>query len=66
MYCRTATEIAHHVPSDRIQYIIDNYADTGVSCRAAYHAIGRGVVLTYAMSDMMLEPLLQENISFCR
>ena len=54
------------LPSDRIPYIIDYCADTGVSDRAAYHAIGRGVVLAYAMSDMMLEPLLQENISFCR
>lgn len=43
------------LPSDRIPYLIDNVVDTGTTAKAAVKALGGGVVLSYAMSDTLLE-----------
>lgn len=43
------------LPSDRVPYLIDNVVDTGTTAKAAVKALGGGVVLSYAMSDTLLE-----------
>ena len=43
------------IPSDRVPYLIDNVVDTGTTAKAAVKALGGGVVLSYAMSDTLLE-----------
>lgn len=44
------------LPPDVLPIIIDNCVDTGTSAKAAYHALGnKGVVLTFAMSDKLLD-----------
>lgn len=35
--------------------VVDNVVDTGVSAKAAIHAMGKGIVLTFAMTDVMME-----------
>ena len=42
------------LPSDRIPYLIDNVVDTGTTAKAAVKALGGGIVLSYAMSDTLL------------
>ena len=49
------------LPPYAIPIVVDNVADTGVSAKAAIHALGKGIVLTYAMSDVLLEQ--QERIA---
>lgn len=48
------------LPLGCIPVVVDNCVDTGVSAKAAIHAIGKGVVLSYAMTDVMKE---QERIA---
>lgn len=43
------------LPSGCIPVVVDNVADTGVSAKAAIHALGRGVVLTFAITDVMMQ-----------
>lgn len=43
------------LPKDKMPYLLDNVVDTGTTARAAVKAIGGGVVLSYAMSDTLLE-----------
>ena len=43
------------LPKDKLPYLLDNVVDTGTTARAAVKAIGGGVVLSYAMSDTLLE-----------
>ena len=43
------------LPSDRVPYLIDNVVDTGTTAKVAVKALGGGVVLSYAMSDTLLE-----------
>lgn len=46
-----------NIPSGKIPYLLDNVCDSGETAKAAFHALGnRGVVLTYAMSDTLIEP----------
>ena len=49
-YRRIAT-----IPTGRIPYLIDNVVDTGTTAKAAVKALGDGVVLSYAMSDTLLD-----------
>ena len=42
------------LPSDRVPYLIDNVVDTGTTAKAAVKALGGGIVLSYAMSDTLL------------
>ena len=49
-YRRIAT-----IPTGRIPYLIDNVVDTGTTAKAAVKALGGGVVLSYAMSDTLLD-----------
>ena len=48
------------LPSGRIPYLIDNVVDTGTTAKAAVKALGGGIVLSYAMSDTLLE---RQNIT---
>lgn len=50
-----------NLPKGSIPYIIDNVVDTGTSAKAAYHAIGYGIIVTYAMSDKMISEKLGQN-----
>ena len=43
------------LPSDRIPYLVDNVVDTGTTAKAAFKALGGGIVLSYAMSDTLLQ-----------
>lgn len=47
------------LPSDRVPFLIDNVVDTGTTAKAAVKALGGGIVLSYAMSDTLLE--MHEN-----
>lgn len=64
--CRSLTEeqLGFHrvasLPSDRVPYLIDNVVDTGTTAKAAVKALGGGIVLSYAMSDTLLE---RQNIT---
>ena len=49
-YRRIAT-----VPIGRAPYLIDNVVDTGTTAKAAVKALGGGIVLSYAMSDTLLD-----------
>ena len=41
--------------TNRIPYIIDNVVDTGNTAKAAVKALGCGIVISFAMSDTLLE-----------
>ena len=44
------------LPDGKIPYLLDNCVDSGETAKAAYNAIGnQGFVLSYAMSDTLLE-----------
>ena len=43
------------LPKGCIPVVVDNVVDTGVSAKAAIHAMGKGIVLTFAMTDVMME-----------
>lgn len=43
-----------NIPTGRTPYLIDNVVDTGTTAKAAVKALGGGVVLSYAMSDTLL------------
>lgn len=44
------------LPQKRIPYLLDNCVDSGETAKAAFHALGnRGIVLSYAMSDTLLQ-----------
>ena len=42
------------LPKGCIPVVVDNVVDTGVSAKAAIHAMGQGIVLTFAMTDVMM------------
>lgn len=44
-----------NIPTGRTPYLIDNVVDTGTTAKAAVKALGGGVVLSYAMSDTLLD-----------
>ena len=41
--------------TNRIPYIVDNVVDTGNTAKAAARALGCGIVISFAMSDTLLE-----------
>lgn len=43
------------LPKDRVPYLLDNVVDTGTTAKAAINALGGGIVLSYAMSNLLLE-----------
>ena len=60
-YRRIAT-----VPTGRAPYLIDNVVDTGTTAKAAVKALGGGIVLSYAMSDTLLEQKQEHTVGFHR
>jgi predicted amidophosphoribosyltransferase len=60
-YRRIAT-----MPTGRIPYLIDNVVDTGTTAKAAVKALGGGIVLSYAMSDTLLNHDQMVNQGFHR
>ena len=43
------------LPSNRTPYLIDNVVDTGNTAKAAVKALGSGTVVSFAMSDTLLQ-----------
>ena len=43
------------LPFGKIPTYIDNVVDTGTTAKAAYQAVGRGVVISFAISNTLLE-----------
>lgn len=54
------------LPQGKIPYLVDNVVDTGATARAAFNALGGGIVLSYAMSDTLLEEELDVSRHYCR
>ena len=52
------------LPSDRIPCLIDNVVDTGTTAKAAAEALGNAMVLSFAMSDALLQR--EKHIGFKR
>ena len=55
----SAKELGFHqvrtLPKGKVPYLLDNVVDTGTTAKAAVKALGGGIVLSYAMSDTLLE-----------
>lgn len=50
------------LPKGKIPYLLDNCVDSGETAKAAYHALGeKGIILSYAMSDRLLN--LEKQLS---
>lgn len=43
------------LPNGRTPVYIDNVVDTGTTARAAYQAVGRGVVVSFAISNTLMQ-----------
>ena len=44
------------LPKGKIPYLLDNCVDSGETAKAAYRALGeKGIILSYAMSDKLLD-----------
>ena len=54
------------VPQGKTLVIVDGVVDTGTSARAAVHALGGGIVLSFAMSETLLEQQQEQSIRFHR
>lgn len=54
------------LPEGRTPIIVDGVVDTGTSARAAVHALGSGIVLSFAMSDTLLEQQQEQKVGFHR
>jgi predicted amidophosphoribosyltransferase len=52
------------LPSGRIPCLIDNVVDTGTTAKAAVEALGNAMVLSFAMSDTLLQR--EKHIGFKR
>ena len=52
------------LPSGRIPCLIDNVVDTGTTAKAAAEALGNAMVLSFAMSDALLQR--EKHIGFKR
>ena len=55
---------ARELPSDRIPCLIDNVVDRGTTAKAAVEALGNAMVLSFAMSDALLQR--EKHIGFKR
>ena len=45
------------LPKGKVPYLLDNVVDTGTTAKAAINALGGGIVLSYAMSNLLLSML---------
>lgn len=54
------------LPSDRVPYLIDNVVDTGTTAKAAVKALGGGTIVSYAMSDTLIQSKQEAKHSFHR
>ncbi|GAE14349.1 hypothetical protein JCM6292_471 [Bacteroides pyogenes JCM 6292] len=52
------------LPAGRIPCLIDNVVDTGATAKAAAEALGNAMVLSFAMSDNLLQR--EKHIGFKR
>ena len=52
------------IPSNRTPCLIDNVVDTGTTAKAAVKALGNAVVVSFAMSDTLLQR--EKHIGFRR
>ena len=43
------------LPKGKVPYLLDNVVDIGTTAKAAINALGGGIVLSYAMSNLLLE-----------
>ena len=43
------------LPKGKVPYLLDNVVDTGATAKAAFKALGCGIILSYAMSDTLLK-----------
>jgi predicted amidophosphoribosyltransferase len=43
------------LPSGRIPCLIDNVVDTGTTAKAAAEALGNAMIISFAMSDALLQ-----------
>lgn len=43
------------LPKGKVPYLLDNVVDTGTTAKAAINVLGGGIVLSYAMSNFLLE-----------
>lgn len=41
------------LPKGKIPVYVDNVVDTATTAKAAYHAVGEGIVITFAISDTL-------------
>lgn len=55
------------LPKGKIPYLLDNCVDSGETAKAAYHALGeKGIILSYAMSDRLLDFEIQHSPGLSR
>ena len=41
------------LPKGKMPVYVDNVVDTATTAKAAYHAVGEGIVITFAISDTL-------------
>ena len=55
------------LPKGKIPYLLDNCVDSGETAKAAYYALGqKGIILSYAMSDRLLNFEIQHSSGLSR
>jgi len=67
----SADELGFHqvrpLPDGRVPYLLDNCVDSGETAKAAYHALGdKGIILSYAMSERLINVELQHSSGLTR
>ena len=50
------------LPKGKVPFLLDNVVDTGTTAKAAINALGGGIVLSYAMSNLLLESNLNRQV----
>ena len=63
-----AKKEGHSLSADeRVPYLLDNCVDSGETAKAAYHALGdKGIILSYAMSERLINVELQHSSGLTR
>ena len=55
------------LPKGKVPYLLDNCVDSGETAKAAYRALGeKGIILSYAMSDRLLNIEIQHSSGLSR
>ena len=55
------------LPKGKIPYLLDNCVDSGETAKTAYYALGqKGIILSYAMSDRLLNFEIQHSSGLSR